>query len=383
MIDRTLKQELLRLSASFPVVTVNGPRQSGKTTLCKMAFPDFDYVTLEDIALRDMIASNPIVFLQSHSTGLIIDEVQYLPELLSYIQVLVDEDRSRKYILTGSSNFALMGNVSQSLAGRTAVLTLLPLSLQEIAASEIATDTLLLNGGYPAVWGNGQLPKDVYSNYYSTYVERDLRQIINIKNLSLFQQFIRLSAGRTANEFVASDFANEIGIDSKTIQHWNSILETSYIIFMLPPYYRNIGKRIVKTAKRYFYDTGLLCFLLGIENEQQLAVHPLRGAIFENLVVSEMMKSYFNSGKQPKLFFYRDKSQKEVDVISEIQFDKLHIFGIKSSSLFHPSFTKGVEYFKKLYEDKVIESTIIYDGKQELKSQFNGYINFRNIALND
>ena len=383
MIDRILKDELLRLSAAFPVVTVNGPRQSGKTTLCKMAFPEFDYITLEDLSIREFIASNPAEFLKAHSNGLVIDEAQYLPELFSYIQVLVDEKPQRRFILTGSSNFSLLQNISQSLAGRTAILTLLPLSLQEIATAEAytETDTLLLKGGYPAVWGNGQSPKDVYSNYYSTYVERDLRQLINIKNLTLFQQFTRLSAGRAACEFVASDFSNELGVDIKTIQQWNSILETSYIIFMLPPYFRNVGKRIIKTHKCYFYDTGLLCFLLGIQNEQQLAVHPLRGNIFENMIVADMMKSYFNRGEQPKLFFYRDKSQKEVDVVSETQFDILQIYEIKSSTQFNPSFTKGLDYFKNLYGEKVAGSTVIYDGCQELQSQYDGYVNFRKLKV--
>ena len=304
MIHRILQEEILRLSKIFPVVTITGPRQSGKTTLCRETFPDYEYINLENLDLREKVAADTLNLLRHYGSGLIIDEAQHLPELFSYVQIAADEDRSRHYILTGSSNFALLEKVTQSLVGRTAVLTLLPLSIGELSErGTISTDTLLLRGGFPAVWAHQLPPKDVYSAYYTTYVERDLRQIVNIRNLSLFGQFVRLSAGRCACEFIPSDFANELGVDMKTIQHWNSILETSYITFLLPPYYRNVGKRIVKTPKRYFYDTGLLCFLLGIENEQQLATHPLRGAIFENYVVAEMMKQYYHKEKFPTFTF--------------------------------------------------------------------------------
>ena len=377
MINRIIQKELLRLAQSFPVVTLTGPRQSGKTTLCKMAFPEYDYVNLENITLREQVASDPQDFLHRHEHGLIVDEVQYLPDLFSYIQIWVDDDRKRRVILTGSSNFSLMEKVSQSLAGRAAVLTLLPLSFEELAVNGINTDCLMLNGGYPAVWGNLQLPKDVYANYYMTYVERDLRQLLNVRNLSSFHQFIRLSAGRVSCEFVASEFANELGVDIKTIRQWEGILETSYITFMLPPYYRNIGKRIVKTSKRYFMDTGLLCYLLDISSEQQLADHPLRGAIFENMVVAEMVKRYFNRGKIPRLYYYRDKSQNEVDVVDEISFDRLCAYEIKSSRTYHLSFNKGLDYFRKLYGDRVVSSMVLYDGQEKSVSPDNGFINFR------
>lgn len=382
MITRLLEVEILRLAKLFPVVIVNGPRQSGKTTLCKMAFEHFDYINLENIAIREMLASDPMNYLKQHSSGLVIDEAQRLPELFSYIQVLVDEDKSRRYILTGSSNFALLGNVSQSLAGRAAVLTLLPFAIEEMPdASKQSTNALMLKGGYPAVWCNGQSPQDVYSNYYTTYVERDLLQLVNIRNLSQFQQFVRLSAGRVTCEFNASDFANELGSDLKTIQHWNSILETSYITFMLPPYYRNIGKRIVKTPKRYFYDTGLICFLLGIENEKQLETHPLRGAIFENMVVAEMIKRKYHHGRKPNFFFYRDKAQKEVDLIEEETFEQLRAYEIKSATSFHPQFIRGLEYFRELYGEKVVSTTVLYDGTETLTADYNGYRNYRDISF--
>ncbi|MBO7446570.1 MAG: ATP-binding protein [Bacteroidales bacterium] len=380
MIDRLLKNELLRLSKVFPVITLTGPRQSGKTTLCKSAFPDYHYISLENIDSREAMEADTLSILRHYGNGLIIDEVQHLPEVFSYIQVAVDEDRDRHFILTGSSNFSLLESVSQSLAGRTAVLTLLPLSLEEIKdVQEISTDTLMLRGCYPAVWAQNIRPADVYAAYHATYVERDLRHLINIRNISGFRQFLRLSAGRCSCMFVPSDFANELGVDMKTIQHWNSILETSYITFLLPPYFHNIGKRITKTPKRYFYDTGFLCYLLGIEKEDQLETHPLRGAIFENYVVSEMVKQHAHRGMTPHLFYYRDKSQNEVDLIREQSFGQLQAYEIKSSHAFHPAFFKGTNYFQQLYKEKLVSSCVLYDGDEISDISYKEYCNFRNV----
>ncbi len=380
LIDRLLKNELLRLSEIFPVITLTGPRQSGKTTLSKEAFPEYEYINLENIELRERFSSDTLSLLRHYGAGLIIDEAQYMPDLFSYIQIAADEDRNRHYILTGSSNFSLMERVTQSLAGRTAVLTLLPLSLEELPDMQrVATDTLILRGGFPAVWAHSLPPADIYSAYYSTYIERDLRQLINVKNLSLFTQFIRLSAGRCGCMFVPSDMSNEIGVDMKTIQHWNSILETSYITFTLPPYFRNIGKRIVKTPKRYFYDTGLLCHLLGIMNEEQLSTHPLRGQIFENYVVSEMMKQFYHRGKSPHLYYYRDKSQNEVDMIVESSYSNLSAFEIKSARNCHSAFFKGLDYLRKLYGESVVDTQVLYDGEESMDLTFNGFKNFRHV----
>lgn len=378
MIERDLKEKLLALSKSFSVVIMTGPRQSGKTTLCKMAFPEYNYVNLEKIALRRSIESNPMDFLLQHDEGLIIDEAQLLPELFSYVQVVVDEHPENRYILTGSSNFSLMEKITQSLAGRAAVLSLLPLSLSELHGAEgVSTDELLLRGGYPAVWSKEVEPSEVYGNYYTTYVERDLRQLVNIKNLSMFQQFITLVAGRIGTEFNASSLAAEIGISSVTVQHWMSVLEASYIVFMLPPYFRNIGKRIVKSKKIYFYDTGLACFLLGIKNKEQLAPYPLRGQLFECLVVSEFMKRSYNSGNRPHLFFYRDREQKEVDVVEEETFRQLRAYEIKSARMYNGSFGAGLSYFKKIYGDEVTQTMVLYDGEDELVKQFGGFKNIR------
>lgn len=244
-------------------------------------------------------------------------------------------------------------------------LTLLPLSVSEIN-SNASSDELMFNGFYPAVWGDGRLPYDVYSNYYNTYIERDLRQLINIKDLELFRQFMRLMASRVANEFNASRISNEIGIDVKTVQNWLSILSTSYIAFTLPPYYRNIGKRIVKAPKLYFYDIGLVCYLLGLESPTQVATHPLRGAMFENMVVAEFYKRSLNQGKTPHLFYYRDNTQKEVDLIEEESFGQLHAYEIKSAKRFNTQFCAGIDYLKKLYKESVIGGTVLYDGEEAL-----------------
>lgn len=368
MINRILIGELLRISKSFPVLILTGPRQSGKTTLCKMAFPEYKYVNLENPDTREKIVADPMTFLKNNPHGMILDEVQRYPELFSYLQVIVDEDKSKRYILSGSNNFSLMEKITQSLAGRAALQTLLPLSVSELSPVA-STDEMMFRGFYPAIWGDGREPYDVYSNYYRTYIERDLQQLVNIRNLDLFRQFIRLMASRVANEFNASHISNDLGIDVKTVQHWLSLLTASYIAFTLPPYYRNIGKRIIKAHKLYFYETGLVSYLLGLENAEQVASHPLRGALFENMVVAEFFKCRFNQGRTPHLFFYRDSSQKEVDLIEEQSFNMLHAYEIKSAKRYTSQFTTSLDYFRKLYGDNVIGSEIVYDGDETVETK--------------
>lgn len=382
-IPRQLSKELIRLSALYAVVVVTGPRQSGKTFLCKRVFSDYHYINLENPAVREQVLTAPKAFLEQYANGLIIDEAQHLPELFSYIQVVVDEQEQAKFILTGSSNFTLLQNITQSLAGRAAILTLLPLSLQEIG-SEINNDTntLLLNGGYPDVWAKNIPVQDVAQNYYNTYVERDVRQLLNVKDIIRFQTFIRLCAGRTGTEFNASALSNEVGVSVPTIQEWLSVLEASYVLFRLPPFFRNIGKRLVKSPKIYFYDTGLVCFLLGIENEQQLATHPLRGAIFENMVVLEFFKNRYHSGKMPHFYFYRDKSQNEVDLIAE-RGTQLYAYEVKSAKSFTKGFVKNLNYFRKTAGDDVVSTQVIYDGEQDIDTSENGMLNFRNLKFNE
>lgn len=382
MINREITSKVLDMIGHYPVVTITGPRQSGKTTLCKEVFKDFEYINIEDPITLQLINDDPRTFFDVHSKHIIIDEIQNAPKLLSYIQVLVDSDRERKFLLTGSSNLALLSSVTQSLAGRTALLTLLPLSLTEILAfnNDAATDKLILNGGYPAVWANGLSPTDMYRNYYATYVERDIRQLINIKDLSTFQRFIRLSAGRIGQLFNASSLAGEIGATSKTVSSWLNVLAASYITYTVQPFYENIGKRLVKTPKLYFYDTGLACYLLGIKTIEQLQVHPLRGALFENLVVNEALKSRTNKGEDPDIYFYRDKSQKEVDLLTSNGMD-ICAYEIKSGKTYQSEYFKGLDYLRGILGERMVRSAVVYDGNDELPKPINGCYNIRNCKF--
>lgn len=378
-VNRQLSAEIARVFTHYPILTVTGPRQSGKTTLCKHLFPDYAYINLEDISLRELVKSNPKAFLAQYTDGVILDEVQTLPELFSYLQVVSDTHPKHKYVLTGSSQLTLMESVTQSLAGRTALFTLLPLSLAELAEKKITpTDTLILNGGYPAVWGRGVPVQDFAKNYYQTYIERDVRQLIKVKEISKFQTFIRLCAGRIGSEFNASTLANAVGVSSVTINEWLSVLETAYIVFRLPPFHKNIGKRLVKTPKLYFYDTALACFLLNIDNESQLQSHPLRGELFENMVVLEFLKARYNAGKAANIYFYRDQSQREVDLLCE-QGHGYHAYEIKSATAFHQSFLKNFDYLQKILTEQILSTSVIYDGEPIINSDFGGVRNFRHL----
>lgn len=380
MYIRKLKDELLRLSQQWSVISVTGPRQSGKTTLCKMAFPDYEYVNLEHLPTRNHVADDIDAFIKRHPKGLIFDEAQYLPELFSYIQVWADEDKTRRFILSGSSDFLMMQNITQSLAGRVAVIRLLPLSISELGDEiyDFSTEELLFRGFFPGVWGDKKSPKDVYENYVSTYLQRDVRQIINVKDLQLFQHFLVLCAGRVGNEFNASALSNEIGVSSVTIKEWLRILETSYTVFRLSPYYSNIGKRFTKTPKIYFYDVGLACLLLGITESKQLESHPLKGALFENMVVTEMLKQQFNKGNTNNLFFYRDKSQREVDII-QVESNRLKAFEVKSAQRYDSFFFNNLKYIKNLFGDQVVSTQVIYDGDTDDFNPDSGIFNFRNF----
>lgn len=384
-IKRDLESEIARAMGHYPVVTVTGPRQSGKTTLCRQLFSSFDYVNLEDLTVRELVGSNPKAFLEQFEKGLIVDEVQRFPEILSQIQVVVDEYPNRKFVLTGSSQLSLVEGVTQSLAGRTAMFTLLPLSLSELAASQPGrvdqepVDSLILNGGYPAVWARGLPATDFARNYYATFVERDIRQLINIREVSKFRTFMRLCAGRIGTEFNASALSNAVGVSSVTIQDWLSVLETAYVVYRLPPFHKNVNKRLVKAQKLYFYDTALACYLLSVEETQQLATHPLRGELFENLVITEFLKRRLNQGKTPNLLFYRDQSQREIDLVVEAV-DGYHGYEIKSASSYHRSFTKNLDYLAELLGEQLLSSTVIYTGETEIPATMNAVRNFFKLA---
>lgn len=360
-IERLLASGILEASTYFPVVVVTGPRQSGKSTLCRHLFPEYRYINLEDITLRTDAMSNPSGFLDSLGEHVIIDEVQNVPEIMSMIQVRVDEFTNRKYILTGSSNFSLLHTISQSLAGRTALFTLLPLSLIE-TKSELkmkGIDNIIISGLYPRVVADGIPAGLYYRSYYNTYVERDLRDLLKIKNLLAFDRFMRLLASRIGSEFNASALARDAGVSSVTIKEWLSILMTSYIAFPLMPYYANETKRLTKMPKIYFYDTGLACFLLGIENEEILKVHHMRGALFENIAICELIKRSYNRGSDPRIYFYRDKSGLEVDAVEDVA-GTLHLYEIKSGATLRSSYLENMKKVKELLPN-VGRTTIIYD----------------------
>lgn len=381
MYYRELETELVRLSQHFRVLTITGPRQSGKTTLCKKTFAEYQYINLEDETVVAELEINRKDYLIRHRKGLIIDEIQNMPELFSAVQVVIDEYDDARFVLTGSNNFLLVQKITQSLAGRTAVLSLLPLALSELNEDDRQQGLfeIIYRGLYPAVWSKNIPPQDVYRQYYSTYIQRDIQQVINIKNLSEFRRFVVLCAARIGTEFNASSLSNEIGISVPTINEWANVLEASYIIFRMPPFFKNINKRLVKTPKIYFYDVGLACFLLGIHNAQQVETHPLRGSMFENLVVCEFLKKQYNRGLDNNLFFFRDKSQKEVDIVQEIG-NEYHAYEIKIAPSLNSDFYKNLKYFHELFPKDNTRSCIIYTGNSENLNAENGYINYLNIS---
>lgn len=382
LIERKIKQELLDMASQYPVVTITGPRQSGKTTLAQTTFLDYAYFSFENPDTRDQVQSDPKAFLQSNLKGVIIDEFQRYPEILSYIQGEADKRNNKGiYILTGSNQLSILSKVNQSLAGRTALLKLLPFTIGEIKneTNKLTVDQLITQGFYPGVYANRLNPYKAYRNYYETYIERDVRQLSNIQNLRQFQLFVRLCAGRIGQLFNASALANEVGVSNQTIKHWISILEASYIVYILPPWHANLSKRLVKSQKIYFYDVGLASFLLGIENEKHLKTHPLRGALFENMVLLELVKNRFNAGLDSNFYFYRDNHNNEIDVVQE-QGQYLNLFEIKSSMTFHSGFLKGLKYLNKLVPDRIRESNIVYAGNEEFSVKDCRVINYLNLT---
>jgi predicted AAA+ superfamily ATPase len=365
MIQRHLFAKAQQLLEKFPIVAITGPRQSGKTTFSKQLKPEYSYVNLEDLTNREFAKNDPRGFLNTYKNGVIIDEIQYVPELFSYLQVFTDErNQVGEYIITGSQNFLLMQQISQSLAGRVALFTLLPFSYQEIknTAYQYSTwEQYAVNGSYPRKITFDIRSSDYYSNYLSTYIERDVRLLKNITNLDLFQKFIYLLAGRVGQLFNQSSLGNELGIDNKTISAWMSLLETSYIAYRLYPYHTNFNKRIIKTPKIYFYDTGLLSYLLGIKNEQEISLHFAKGGIFENLIITEFLKNSYNKGEHPMYYFWRDHANNEIDLLIE-NHPSIDIYEIKSSRTIKPVFFKGLNYFKGLNANT--NAHVIYGGTE-------------------
>lgn len=363
MIHRTIAVKVLELIEKFPIVAITGPRQSGKTTLSKMIKPDYKYVNLENLSNREFAMNDPIGFLTTYSNGVIIDEIQNVPSLFSYLQVVTDERNiNGEYIITGSQNFLMMEQITQSLAGRVAMFNLLPFSFKELENTKYRPENwenYALSGSYPRRIIQDIQPSDYYENYLKTYIERDVRLLKNISNLDLFQKFIQLLSGRVGQLFNQSSLGNELDLDNKTISSWFTLLEASFITFKLQPYHENFNKRVVKTPKIYFYDIGLLCHLLGIRTIHDLENHYTKGSIYENLIVLELLKNTINNTSNAKQYFWRDASQNEVDLIIENGI-YTNAFEIKSSKTINKNFFKGLDYFKKI--NPKAKLGIIYGG---------------------
>lgn len=366
MIKRKAEIELIQLAKQFKAVAIVGPRQSGKTTLAIHTFPDLPYVNFENPDTRRFATEDPRGFLLQYNTGAILDEAQRVPELFSYLQQILDETKlPGRFIITGSNNFLLQENISQSLAGRIAYLYLLPFSFSELPLENNITIFNLLNkGSYPPVYDQPVDTNKWYQNYIRTYIERDVRQIKNITNLNLFERFVRLCAGRIGQLLNMNNLAIETGVDGKTIASWLSVLESSFIIHRLPPHHANFNKRLVKMPKLYFYDTGLVCSLLGITKPEQLPFHFLAGSLFENFIINELLKYRFNQGKNHNLFFWRDNMGHEIDVIIENPNELLPI-EIKSGKTITQDYFKGILFWQKL--TNTTRGKIIYAGNSDQK----------------
>ena len=349
MIKREIQKELISLSREYPVITITGPRQAGKTTLVRMVFPDYSYCNLEHPEIREIARSDAKALFNIYKTPVIIDEIQRVPHLLSFIQVMVDAKPEKgSFILTGSNQLSLHESVSQSLAGRSALLQLLPLSISELINAGIKhkRDELLTTGFLPGVHSNKLNPYKAYRNYFQTYVERDLKQLIRVKELIHFENFMRLLAGRVAQVINLHSISNDLGVSSTTLAQWLSVLEASFLVIRIYPYYENFGKRIIKSPKLLFTEPGLVSYLLGIESSKQVSSHPLIGQLFENMVIMDAVKTRLNKGEDHNLFFYRDNNQNEVDIIFKSN-EGLIPIEIKSAMTFNDDLLKGIRFFHR------------------------------------
>lgn len=380
-IHRKIEETILEASKYFSVIAVSGPRQSGKSTLLTQLFPLYEKYSLKDLNILDYAKNDPIAFLNQTDEGMFIDEIQRCPQLLDYIQGIVDNNPKRHFALSGSSNFEVMKNLSESLAGRAGVFELLPMSIQEVTG-KVDLDNLnqiLYNGLYPSICAKKNIAKFFYPSYVRTYLEKDVRDLLQIKDQIRFIKFLKLCAARIGSLFNASELGAEIGVSSKTISHWLSVLQASYLITLLPPYYENIPKRLVKSPKLYFNDPGLACYLLDIETPQQLDRDKMRGAIFENMIVMEAIKHRYNMGLEGGVFFYRDSNQNEVDLLIK-QEGELTAIEVKSSMTYSSSFEKTLTQIEGWIKTPISKKAIVYSGDFENTSGNINLINYRHIS---
>lgn len=368
-LQRHAATTLRKKAKHYPILAITGPRQSGKSTLARQLFPNKPYCTLEDLDNREFATEDPRGFLAQFPKGAILDEVQHCPDLFSYLQLLADSHPQQgMFVLTGSQQFGLMAKITQSLAGRVGFVQLLPFTLSELQVDHFApltVEKLLFTGLYPPIYDRKIPPESWYSDYIMTYVERDVRQLINIQNLRTFHRFLQMCAARTGQLLNLSSLANDCGITHNTAKAWLSVLEASYILFLLSPHHRNFNKRLVKTPKLYFYDTGLACTLAGVQNSEQLFTHPMRGALFETWVVSELIKNCFNQGLLSNLYFWQDSQGHEVDIILD-QGDKLIPIEVKAGQTITTNYFSGLQYWQS-FEPKTPQAWLVYAGKQNQK----------------
>ncbi|OPX30341.1 MAG: AAA family ATPase [Gemmatimonadaceae bacterium 4484_173] len=377
MINRNAETTVKTLAEGYPVVIITGPRQSGKTTLARSVFPAMEYVSLENLDTRRSAIEDPRMFLDRFPRGAVLDEVQHCPDLLSYMQEKIDfSGTAGSWILTGSQQFGVLSEITQSLAGRAAYVELLPFSVSELK-DENNLDKVLYSGLYPPVYDRNLDPGIWAGNYIRSYVERDVRRYINVKNLSVFQRFIGLCAARIGQLLNLSNIAADAGITHNTAREWISVLEASYIVFLLRPHHRNFRKRILKSPKLYFHDTGLASWLLSIETQKAMNLSPMRGPLFENLVISEILKARYNQGKQSNLYFWRDRAGHEVDLIVE-DADRLIPIEIKSGQTVTTDYFKGINWWKNLTGEK--ESYLVYGGDSSYQRTGTSVISWRNDA---
>lgn len=380
-INRDLEKIIVEASEYYSVISVTGPRQSGKSTLLKHLFPDYKEYSMKDVHIRDFALNDPVAFLNQTTDGMFIDEIQKAPVLMEYIQGIVDRNPERKFLLTGSSNFEMMRDLSESLSGRSGVFELMPMSLSE--TNEFRTNLDLSNqlfeGLYPAVCSKKNKAGFFYPSYVKTYLEKDVRDLLNVQNQMQFMRFMKLCATRIGSIFNASELSAEVGVDVKTITRWLSVLQASYLITLLPPYYENISKRLIKSPKLYFNDTGLACYLLDIESAKQLDRDKMRGALFENMIVMEIIKHRYNQGKTGGVFFYRDSNQNEIDVLLK-QEGEITALEIKSAMTYNSSFEKSMKQIPSWINTPITNRAVIYSGDFENTSSDIKLLNYNHLG---